>query len=291
MTSEPIERLVNAEGLPTHYSQIVRHFWVPLANDIARRAQQEKPLIVGINGAQGSGKTTLCQFMEILLAERGLRAVTLALDDLYLTRSERDRLATEVHPLFATRGVPGTHAPGLGMAIIDAVRKGVSFDMPRFDKIRDDREPERRRIDGPVDVLLFEGWCVDAHPQADEELLEPANPLESEEDPEGIWRSVANLWLRGEYRTLFDRLDMLVMLKVDDFAAVLANRRRQEERLYATPGADRTRMMDDAALLRFCRHYERLTLHMLEDLPRRADHLFAIDRAQAPVALPASLKA
>ena len=165
MTSEPIERLVNAEGLPTHYSQIVRHFWVPLANDIARRAQQEKPLIVGINGAQGSGKTTLCQFMEILLAERGLRAVTLALDDLYLTRSERDRLATEVHPLFATRGVPGTHAPGLGMAIIDAVRKGVSFDMPRFDKIRDDREPERRRIDGPVDVLLFEGWCVDAHPR------------------------------------------------------------------------------------------------------------------------------
>ena len=289
MSSDPIAALIARHGLPASYRAVVEAYWQPLATAIARAAVDRQPLIVGINGAQGSGKSTLCAFLELLLKARGLRAVTLSLDDLYLTRAERAALAREVHPLFATRGVPGTHAPGLGMAIIEHVRAGRSFDMPRFDKGVDDRAPQGERIEGPVDVLLFEGWCLAARPQADEELLDPVNALERDEDPDGVWRAVSNLWLRGDYRVLWDQLDMLVMLKVADFAAVRRNRALQEAKLRASnPAAPG--LMDEAALDRFLASYERLTLHMLEDLPRRADHLFAIGPDHVPTALPATLR-
>ena len=289
MTGDSIDELIARHGLPSDYREVVEGYWQPLANAIARRAAGAKqPLIVGINGAQGSGKSTLAQVLELLLGRRSLRAVTLSMDDLYLTKGERAAIAREVHPLFATRGVPGTHAPGLGMAIIEHIRAGRSFDMPRFDKSQDDRAPQGERITGPVDVLLLEGWCLGARPQADEELLEPVNALEREEDPDGIWRSVVNLWLRGDYRVLFDQLDMLVMLKVAGFAAVRRNRALQEEKLRAK-APDAPGLMDEAALTRFCDHYERLTLHMLEDLPRRADYVFEIGPDQRPIDLPEGL--
>lgn len=288
MTGGPIADLIARHRLPASYAQVVEDFWRPLAEDISRRAEDSRPLIVGINGAQGSGKSTTCAFLEVLLAQQGLHAATLSIDDLYLTRDDRQKLAREIHPLFATRGVPGTHAPGLGMAVIEQIRAGNSFAMPVFDKGADDRSGSARQVEGPVDVLLFEGWCVGCTPQADEELIDPVNDLERKEDPQGIWRSVANLWLRGEYRELFDQLDMLVLLKVDSFDAVIANRRKQEEKLAAS-NPDAPALMDDAALDRFCQHYERLTRHMLEDLPRRAAHVFEIGRDQRPKALPTSL--
>lgn len=283
-----IDTLIARHALPPAYRTVVEQYWQPLANAIARKAMSQKPLIVGINGAQGSGKSTVCAFLEDLLATRQLRAVTLSMDDLYLTHAERQALAQQVHPLFATRGVPGTHAVGLGMAIIEHIRAGRSFDIPRFDKATDDRSTSTETITGPVDVLLLEGWCVACRPEADEELLDPVNDLERTEDPDGVWRAVVNLWLRGDYKVLFDQLDMLVMLKVDGFEAVAANRALQEAKLRAAnPAAPG--LMDAAALARFCQHYERLTRHMLQDLPARADYLFEIGPDQIPKNLPAGL--
>jgi D-glycerate 3-kinase len=283
-----IDTLIAKHTLPPAYRAVVEQYWQPLATAIARKAVSKKPLIVGINGAQGSGKSTVCSFLEDLLAARQLRAVTLSMDDLYLTHAERQALAQQVHPLFATRGVPGTHAVGLGMAIIEHIRAGRSFDIPRFDKATDDRSTGTETITGPVDVVLLEGWCVACRPEADEELLDPVNDLERTEDPDGVWRAVVNLWLRGDYKVLFDQLDLLVMLKVDGFEAVAANRTLQEAKLRAAnPAAPG--LMDAAALARFCQHYERLTRHMLADLPMRADYLFEIGPDQIPKKLPAGL--
>lgn len=281
MTGDPIADLIAAHGLPASYRQVVDQYWRPLADEIARQTDRKKPMIVGINGAQGSGKSTLCAFLEVLLDEHGLKAATLSLDDLYLGKAERQQLAAEVHPLFATRGVPGTHAVALGMAIFDDVARGRDLVLPRFDKGTDEQSGVTERITGPVDVLLFEGWCVGCPPQADEDLLAPVNALEADEDQEGLWRSVANIWLRGEYQRLFARLDLLVMLQVSGFEAVLANRRTQEDKLRkARP--DAPGLMDEAALARFCQHYERLTRHMLDSLPARADAVFRIGPDQVP---------
>ena len=283
-----IEDLIERDGLPADYAEVVEQYWQPLATAIARRAASRTPLVVGINGAQGSGKTTLCLFLEALLKRRSLRAVTLSLDDLYLPRSQREHLAKEVHPLFATRGVPGTHDPGLGLSIVEDVLAGRAFDLPRFDKATDDRAPGTERISGPVDVLLLEGWCVGAKPQDAAALARPVNALEEEEDPDGIWRGVVNQWLAADYAGLFDQIDLLVMLRVESFEAAKRNRALQEAKLRSRhPSASGP--MDDTALDRFMQHYERLTRHMLEEIPQRADIVFDIGPDQRPLALPAGL--
>nr|WP_237392382.1 kinase [Aurantiacibacter rhizosphaerae] len=239
-------------------------------------------MVIGINGAQGSGKSTACKFLELLLARRQVRAITLSLDDLYLTKAKRQTLAQEVHPLFATRGVPGTHAVGLGLGLIEDMLAGRPLELPRFDKATDDRAPETFTITGPVDVLLLEGWCVGAKPQDAAALAAPINDLERDEDPDGIWRNLVNHWLTQDYARLFDQIDLLVMLKVEGFDAVRRNRALQEEKLRAA-NPDATQTMDDAALERFCAHYERLTRHMLEEMPARADVVIPIGPDQNPL--------
>lgn len=270
--SETLAALVAADGLPASYRETIDRHWRPLAVYIAARAAVAGgPLIVGVSGSQGSGKSTLCRMLEALLAgEHGLRAVTLSLDDLYLTRRERMDLAREVHPLFATRGVPGTHDAALGPSLFDRVRAGQSgIKLPRFDKAIDDRAPEREwpTLAAPIDVLLFEGWCVAARPQSEDKLGPPINWLEAEEDTAGIWRRHVNAALAGPYRPLFDGTDLVIMLQAPDFSAVLGWRQMQEAKLRARTGGG----MSEAEVVRFVRHYERLTRQLLADLPDRAD--------------------
>jgi D-glycerate 3-kinase len=264
--------LITAEALPADYRVAIEQHWRPLAAWIAgRRAMQDAPLIVGVSGSQGSGKSTLCRVLEVLLREEhALLAATLSLDDLYLTRAERAELARGVHPLFATRGVPGTHDVALGLSLLGSVRAGeAGLVLPRFDKAQDDRAPQAdwRRLAAPVDVLLFEGWCIGARAQSQADLAAPINRLEAEEDPDGLWRRHVNAALAGPYRALFDAPDMMVMLAAPGFEAVHGWRRLQEEKLRARTGGG----MTDSELARFVMHYERLTRHILADLPGRAD--------------------
>jgi len=99
-----------------------------LATDIERALERRggHPLIFGMCGAQGSGKSTLAR----ALAGRFPRAVALSIDDFYLTRAERLRLAKEVHPLLATRGVPGTHDLDLANAVLTALERGEPVALP-----------------------------------------------------------------------------------------------------------------------------------------------------------------
>ncbi len=278
-----IEDLIAEERLPPDYGATVEHWWRPLAGRIAGwHAAARRPLVIGINGAQGSGKTTLCRFLETaLLPELRLGAVTVSLDDLYLPLADRLALAQDVHPLLRTRGVPGTHDAGLGAALLDDLAAGRDAWLPRFSKALDDRLP---RIDGthrsgPVDIVLFEGWCVGATAQDTTDLATPINALEGESDADGVWRHHVNDMLAGPYAELFARIDRLVMLQPPDFASVVRNRLSQEARLRdAAPGAPG--IMDDAGVRRFVSHYERLTRHMFAALPARADVLFALDSRQ-----------
>ena len=216
--STAVERLIAAEDLPGDYRTIVDQHWRPLSEDIAER-YEGRPLIVGINGAQGSGKTTLCRFLEALLLEHNQRAVTLSLDEIYLTRAERAALAKDCHPLFATRGVPGTHDVALGQSILDSLVAGMPVDLPRFEKAADDRASEVTEVLTRNDVILLEGWCVAALPQPGDALEDPVNRLEAEEDPQRVWRREVNRRLATDYAEFFGRIDLLVMLEVDGFEA------------------------------------------------------------------------
>lgn len=225
-------------------------------------------LVVGICGAQGSGKTTLVRHLAAALERQGTRTAALSLDDLYRTRAERLRLSREVHPLLATRGVPGTHDVALGLAVIAALERGEAARLPRFDKGADDRAPLGDWPLAPAEaqVLLLEGWCLGARPQHD--VATPVNRLEAEEDPDGVWRRHVNAALAADYQRLFDRIDCLVLLAAPGWEVVADWREQQEAELRARGGPA---VMSPAEMARFIQHYERLTRWILEEMPARAD--------------------
>ncbi|NJD08796.1 MAG: hypothetical protein FIA97_20240 [Methylococcaceae bacterium] len=248
---------------------------IPLAAWIDHHRTAGRTLVVGINGAQGSGKTTLRRLLEPVLKECfKLRVAGLSIDDLYHTHGERERLARDIHPLLATRGVPGTHDVKLGLDLLDRLtaRETTAVSIPVFDKAHDDRKPQADWpvVATPVDIVLLDGWCVGALPQSELPLQTPINELEQRDDATGIWRRYVNAQLAGDYAKLFARLDKLVMLKVPNMACVYEWRNLQEEKLEAA-SAGRHRIMDSSGLKRFVMHYERITRHTLEEMPERAD--------------------
>ena len=254
----------------------------------AVRSASRLPLVVGICGAQGSGKSTLAAHLAERLGGTGLRLATLSLDDLYKTRSERQRMAREVHPLFATRGVPGTHDVALGLDAISALERGEAAPLPRFDKAADDRAPQDSWPLAPAatQVLLFEGWCLGARPQSD--VGQPVNALEAGEDPDGVWRRHANAALAGDYHRLFARIDLLVLLAAPGWEVVARWREQQEAELRASGGPA---VMSLAEVLRFIQHYERLTRWILEEMPARADLTVRLGEGREVLALdPVSLR-
>lgn len=234
------------------------------------------PFVLGVCGAQGSGKSTLADGLGARLTARGLRAAALSIDDLYLSHAERARLGQIVHPLFATRGAPGTHDAVLGVRLLDAVRAGEDVVLPRFDKAADDPAPSGTPVEGPLDVLIFEGWCVGARAQDDAALIAPVNALEAEHDPDLIWRRFANLALATDYADLFARMDRLVLLAAPGFEVVRDWRIQQERDLRARVG-EGARTMTDAEIGVFIQHYERLTRHILSDMPAYADLTLRLD--------------
>lgn len=276
------------EGLPADFEALADRLHRPLADQIAGWIPTGRaPLVAGICGPQGSGKSTLAALIARLLAARDLKVAVLSIDDLYLTKAARGRLARDVHPLLATRGVPGTHDPALGLSVLNALRGPGTIALPRFDKAADDRarEADWPRVEGPADVVLLEGWCVGARPQPAAMLDRPVNALERDEDPDGVWRGFANAALAGPYATLFARLDRLVLLTAPEFAVVRGWRGEQEARLrerLAAEGRDPSLAMDEAALDRFVAHYERLTRWIAEDLPGAADVAIPLDAARRP---------
>jgi D-glycerate 3-kinase len=214
----------------------------------------------------------------------GTPATTLSLDDFYLTQTERKRLSESIHPLFATRGVPGTHDLALLNSTLQALaRVDGPVALPEFDKARDERTKsvQWRQVCAPVKLIFLEGWCVGISPQSDLALVEPVNETEREQDSGGRWRQEVNRQLQDTYAALFDQLDVLLFLKAPDFNAVFDWRWEQEQRLsdairegaHPTTGTGMTRNEVDAFVL----HYQRLTEHALATLAGRADVTWALD--------------
>lgn len=280
-----LAEFIKSEHLPDSYLQTVEQWYLPLAEEVLRHiSTHQGPFMLGINGCQGSGKSTLAALLVILLRELlGIRSINLSLDDFYLSFEERQTLSTAIHPLLATRGVPGTHDIELAMRTLDALKKPGDVAIPRFDKASDDRAPTEqwRVITAPVDVVILEGWCLGIAAQSEAELQQPINDLERQEDKNRTWRSFVNQKLATDYQELFRQLDMLVMLKAPGFDNVLAWRLQQEEKLAAgNAGRKNNKIMNSTELRRFISHYERLTRHAIDSLPATADIVFQLNADQ-----------
>ncbi|HEY4092490.1 MAG TPA: kinase [Luteibacter sp.] len=259
---------------------------VVLGRFAAAIEQAEGPFVLGISGLQGSGKSTLGADLIAAAAARGWGAVTLSLDDAYLTHEERQALARTVHPLLRTRGVPGTHDLALLVSTLDALGKASPVNpvsVPRFDKGHDDRyAPALWPTEAEVPrLVILEGWCLGVTAQDQPALDTPVNALERDEDADGTWRRWVNGQLRA-YQPLWRAIHALVVLQAPSWDVVTRWRDEAEQPLRAR---GEPRAMDAAAMARFLQHYERLSRHALATLPAQADLLIRLSDTRTTLAL------
>lgn len=282
MTDDEIAAFLAQEQLPGAFRATLERVCRPLAQRAAEaRLRLKRTAVLGLCGAQGAGKSTIAAATVALLRSGGLNAVALSIDDFYLSRDARGWLAEKVHPLMAVRGPPGTHDVAIACAVLDNLARPEVTPLPAFDKSLDERRPrsEWREVQGPLDVVILEGWCVGARPQPDARLAKAINELERFEDPDARWRRYVDRQLAEPYQALFARLDQLVLLAAPGFEVVRAWRTEQERKLRARTG----RGMDDAQVARFVEHYERLTRWILEEMPARADWTIPLAADRSPL--------
>ena len=241
--------------------------WDAVASDMAELIDgtplNQRPRVVGICGSQGSGKSTLASIVVERLQQCGLGAVAVSLDDFYLTRAQRIELAQTVHPLLRTRGVPGTHDTRWLAQVLNAIEsadpaEGATIDLPIFDKGLDDRNGRQRLH---CQILVLEGWCIGVQAQPD--VLQTINALETREDADGLWRSWVNDQIRQNYEALWKSIDYWVQLRPPGFEQVVRWRSEQEQHI------EPDKRMNAEALQRFIDHYERLTRWQWDCAPRQ----------------------
>ena len=273
--------------LPVEFRRVAeQHYW-PLAKRLPQMRDGRRQLLLGVNGAQGTGKSTLADFLR--LATESMfewNVAVLSIDDFYFTLAERKALADEVHPLLRTRGVPGTHDTDMLARYLERLQRLAASEriaLPRFDKSVDDRAEESRWpvVNGPVDLVILEGWCVGTVAQSAAELQRPVNALERDEDPDGVWRRYVNDQLRAKYEPIFAQLDALIFIGAPNFKAILRWRLEQEEKLAAASPSSSSGLMSKQQIVRFIQFYERLTRFNLAMLPDSADFVFRLDDSHA----------
>ncbi|HCK84361.1 MAG TPA: kinase [Hyphomonadaceae bacterium] len=225
--------------------------------DETRSRAPNRPALIGVSGAQGSGKSYQCK----QFAASNPRVAHFSLDDVYLTKWERRGIAAARHPLFRTRSAPGTHDLDLAELTLKALtsaREDMITSQPRFNKLRDERAPEGSWpiFRGRPDSILIDGWCLGA--LAPEESP-PINAIERQYDLDGKWRRMVREELEGRYRRFFAAFDAIVYLKAPSWETVKRWRAEQEvENLGRALTPE-----DHARLDRFMQHYERITRSMM----------------------------
>jgi D-glycerate 3-kinase len=150
-----------------------------------RRLQRrrQRTFVLGLQGPQGCGKSTAAAALVESVRDAGSRAIAVSIDDFYLTHAEQRALAARHrgNPYVLHRGYPGTHDVALGARTLGALASAsdaAPVHIPAYDKSahagRGDRAPELewRRVTGPFDLVIVEGWMLGFTP-VDEARLEP----------------------------------------------------------------------------------------------------------------------
>jgi len=253
----------------------LKKIYIPISFWIENKYKKKgETLILGFSGAQGSGKTTVTGIIKIILKKFFKREIYVSsIDDFYKTLKDRKKMSYNIHPLFKTRGVPGTHDVNLVKNFFNFLikKKFKKFKLPKFDKSIDDRLKKKywHNIKERPEIIILEGWCVGAKPQSNSSIKKPINILEKYEDQDLIWRKYVNEKLKKEYKKLFAMIDYFIFMKIPNFNMVFKWRLLQEKKLRKESHIN-NKIMSYNETKRFIMFYERITLQMIKDLCKSA---------------------
>lgn len=234
------------------------------------------PFVLGITGLQGSGKSTLATAVKDALQQKHhLTVVSVSLDDLYHTHERLQEIKTQnrQNPLLQTRGQPGTHDEVLAAQFFESLRSGGTVLVPSFDKSKfggqGDRAPREEWLcvpsSPPIDVVIFEGWCVGFQSLPADKLQARWELAKTEEAPpqtfnthtlaglelEHVRRINSNLRIYNETFMGPGSFHYLVHLDTDALENVYHWRLDQEHALWRAKGQG----MSDDAVVKFVKGY------------------------------------
>ncbi|WVQ77976.1 hypothetical protein IAT38_000057 [Cryptococcus sp. DSM 104549] len=246
-----------------------------LAAQIAEhKSKGEKgPLMVGLQGPQGCGKTTLTTaLVSYLEEEKKIKSAILSVDDLYKTHDGLQSVAQQ-HPdnaLLAGRGPPGTHDVALAVSILEAVEtinsaSGNTVNLPIFDKSlcggEGDRSKETVKVTGPIDLFILEGWSMGFAPLSESELKaayanpKPASPATSKTYfPNHPLSSLStlNFYLTDFASAVYPFFSSFIQVEPVSYDYVFAWRLEQERAMKAKNGG---KGMSDEQVEKFVERY------------------------------------
>jgi len=260
------DRLRLIEG--DRWLQLAWDLWLPLALKISDRYQRlQRPLVWGILGLQGTGKTTLTSILQTILSAQGYSVLCLSIDDLYKTYGDRQVLQAQ-DPRLVWRGPPGTHDVDLGLDLLDRIRaRQIPLQVPRFDKTLlggAGNRTEPQIATKSIDIVLFEGWFLGVRPIAPQSFSQAPEPIVTAADRQFACDCNARL---AAYLPLWDRLDTLLALYPDDYRYSL-HWRQDAERLARLAGKGG---MSDREVADFVRYFWRALHPELFVKPMLAD--------------------
>ena len=254
--------------------RMIRSFLIPVCFWIAKKTNKKVPLIIGLAGGQGTGKTTITSIITIILKKYfKLDVFKISIDDFYKTIKQRTLLSKNKHPLLMTRGVPGTHDIDIMLNFFKRikVKNFKILKLPKFNKGVDDRCKQSLwyKIQSKPDVVILEGWCVGARSQNSKELKKPVNSLEKTHDQNFKWRQYVNYQLKTKYKKLFNQLDYILFLKAKNFSLLRRWRLKQEKKLWLkSKNKKNFKIMNKSEVKNFMDTYQRITQQMFKDMPK-----------------------
>jgi D-glycerate 3-kinase len=200
------------------------------------------PLIVGVQGPQGSGKSFLSGLLRDRLSSlpEPFSAAVLSIDDLYLPHTSLKAVAeaNPGNPLLQGRGQPGTHDIVLGTSLLRDLRninngtpppseRGVM--LPFFDKSlhggEGDRIPKEEwsAVHAPLDVIILEGWFIGFAPcspnKLEERYVAPTPSLENTFDLRSFCKKDDIVEINSklaDYQAWWNMIDVFVQLSPQD---------------------------------------------------------------------------
>ena len=263
--------------------RMIKSFLIPVSFWIAKKVDKKQPLIIGLAGGQGSGKTTVSSILTLILKKYfKLNVFKVSIDDFYKTRKDRKLLSKSKHPLLMTRGVPGTHDIDLMLSFFKKIKDKnfKSLQIPTFNKAIDNRSPKILwyKIKSKPDVIIFEGWCVGARAQTASQLKKSINSLEKVHDQSNKWRTYVNNQLKTKYKILFNQLDGLLYLKAKNFNLLKEWRLKQERKLLIqTKNKKNLKIMSSGDIINFMQTYQRITQQMFKDALKSSSIIMSLN--------------
>lgn len=225
-------------------SHILKHYEF-FKQDRKSRELPPQPMIVGVSGCQGSGKTTLCDTLVHLLKEApyNLRVISFSLDDVYLTHKDQVKLSEKYpnNPLYQQRGQAGSHDLTLAsqtlQLLLNTKNPGETVPIPVYDKSLHSGQGDRldksewKYPIAPFDIILFEGWMLGFKTLPEKKVKQHVN-LKFDQV------KVMNTELKKYEDDLYPYFDIFIHLSPAKLDQVYQWRLQQEHHMKQTRGVD-----------------------------------------------------